>query len=88
VGLSRHCKSGIYFSYGKESELGTGFLVQKEIVSGVKKVEFVSYGMKDTVLRGRWCNIIVLNAHAPNKVKSDDSKSVWGVIGAGFRSFS
>jgi hypothetical protein len=26
------------------------------------------------VLRGRWCNIIVLNVHAPSEVKSDDSK--------------
>jgi exonuclease III len=26
------------------------------------------------VLRGRWCNIIVLNAHAPTEEKSDDSK--------------
>jgi len=26
------------------------------------------------VLRGRWCNIIVMNVHAPSEVKSDDSK--------------
>jgi hypothetical protein len=26
------------------------------------------------VLRGRWCNIIVLNEHAPTEEKSDDSK--------------
>jgi hypothetical protein len=26
------------------------------------------------VLRGRWCNIIVLNVHAPSEDKSDDSK--------------
>jgi hypothetical protein len=26
------------------------------------------------VLRGRWCDIIVLNAHAPNEEKSDESK--------------
>ena len=25
-------------------------------------------------VRGRWCNIIVLNVHAPSEVKSDDSK--------------
>ena len=25
-------------------------------------------------LRGRWCNIIVLNMHAPSEDKSDDSK--------------
>jgi exonuclease III len=27
------------------------------------------------VLRGRWCNIIVLNVHAPTEEKSDDSKN-------------
>jgi hypothetical protein len=26
------------------------------------------------VLRGRWCNIIVLNVHVPNEDKSDDLK--------------
>jgi len=26
------------------------------------------------VMRGRWCNIIVLNLHAPSEEKSDDSK--------------
>ena len=26
------------------------------------------------VLRGRWCNIIVLNVHAPSEDESDDSK--------------
>jgi hypothetical protein len=25
-------------------------------------------------LRGRWCNIIILNVHAPGEEKSDDSK--------------
>ena len=26
------------------------------------------------VLRGHWCNIIVLNVHVPSEKKSDDSK--------------
>ena len=30
--------------------------------------------MSYIVLRGRWCNIIVLNVHAPSEDKSDDSK--------------
>ena len=38
----------------------------------VKRVEFVSDRMTYRVLRGRWCSIIVLNAHAPAKNKSDD----------------
>jgi hypothetical protein len=28
-------------------------------------------------LRGRWCSIIVLNAHAPNEEKSDGSKYIF-----------
>ena len=30
--------------------------------------------MSYIVLRGRWCNIIVLNVHAPSEEKSDSSK--------------
>ena len=30
--------------------------------------------MSYVVLRGRWCNIIVLNVHAPSEEKSDESK--------------
>ena len=26
------------------------------------------------VMRGRWCNIIVLNVHTPSEEKSDESK--------------
>ena len=44
------------------------------IVSAVKRVEFVSGRVSYIVLRGRWCNIMVLNVHAPSEDKSDDSK--------------
>ena len=54
--------------------MGTGFFVHHRIVSGVKRVEIVSDRMSYIVLRGRWCNIIVLNAHAPSEEKSVDSK--------------
>ena len=37
-------------------------------------MEFVSDRLSYMVLRGRWCNIIVLNVHAPSEEKSDDSK--------------
>ena len=30
--------------------------------------------MSYIVLRGRWCNIIVLNVHAPSEEKTDSSK--------------
>ena len=44
------------------------------IVSAVKRVEFVSGRISYIVLKGRWCNIIVLNVQTPSKEKSDDSK--------------
>jgi len=45
------------------------------IVSAVKRVEFVS-DKTYIVLRGCWCNIFVLNVHAPSEKKSDDSTDI------------
>jgi hypothetical protein len=70
--------SGKYtFFYGngnEKHELGTGFLLHKEIISAVKWVEFVSNRVSHIMLRGRWCYIIVLNIHAPTEDKTDDVK--------------
>ena len=56
--------------------MGTGFFVHHRTVhiSAVTRVEFVSDRVSYIVLRGRWCNIIVLNVHAPSEEKSDNSK--------------
>ena len=54
--------------------MGIGFVVQQRIVSAATRIEFVNDSMSYVVLRGSWCNIIVLNVHAPSQEKSDDSK--------------
>jgi hypothetical protein len=54
--------------------LGTGFFVHHRIVSAVKRVGFINDRMSYIDLRGCWCNIFVLNVHAPNEERSDHSK--------------
>jgi hypothetical protein len=59
--------------YGKTKEnnqMGKGFFVHHGIVSAVN-----SDRMSYIVLRGPWCNIIILNVHASCEEKSDDSKN-------------
>jgi hypothetical protein len=43
-------------------------------MSAVRRVEFGSDRMSYIILRGFWCNIIVLNVRAPCEDKSDDVK--------------
>jgi hypothetical protein len=65
------------FLYGKGTknyELGTGFFVHNKLISAVKRVEFVGDKMTYIMLRGRSCNIIVLNVHDPTEDKIDDIK--------------
>jgi hypothetical protein len=57
-----------------DHQLGTGLFVHKEIMSAIRRVEFISDKMSYIILRGRWCNIIVLSVHAPCEDKGDDVK--------------
>jgi hypothetical protein len=41
-------------------------------MSAVKMAEFVSDGVSYVILRGCWCDIIVLNVQAPTEGKIDD----------------
>ena len=62
------------FSTGREMKIinGDRFFVHRRIISAVKRVEFVSDRLSYIVLRVRWLNIIVKNAHAPSEEKSDE----------------
>jgi exonuclease III len=44
------------------------------IISAVKRIKLVSDRRSYIIIRGRWCDIIVLNVYVPSEDKIDDMK--------------
>jgi hypothetical protein len=75
-GTERDKDYTFYYGHGNgDHRLGTGFIAHKIIVSTVRRVQFISDRTSYTILRGRWCNIIVLNVHAPCEDNWDNVKN-------------
>jgi exonuclease III len=68
-------------------ELGTGFSLHERIISALKMVEFVSDKMSYIMLRGHWCDIIVLNVHVPTEDKIDMKNSLYKELECVFNKF-
>ena len=61
----------------RKSSIRNKIFVHHSVVSAVKTLEFVSDRMSYIVLRGRWCNIVVLNVFALSKEKVIIQKRVF-----------
>jgi hypothetical protein len=78
-----------FYEHGNgDHQLRTGFFVHKRILSAVRRVEFISDRKSYIILRGLWCNIIVLNVHVPCEDKGDNVKdSLYEELGIVFDQF-
>jgi hypothetical protein len=88
VGQRGHKKSRDYnfflLKMKRESSIGNKIIIHHKILSAVKRTEFVIDRVSYTVLRCRWCNIIILEVRTLSEEKSDDSKDILLGIMAGF----
>ena len=50
---------------------GPGFFLHRRIRSAAKKVEFIIERVSCITLKGRWCEIILLNVFFPSEDKDD-----------------
>jgi hypothetical protein len=62
-----------YGNFNANHHSGRGLLEHKDIISAVKRVEFISNWMSYINLRDRRCDITD-NVHAPSECKRDDMK--------------
>jgi hypothetical protein len=65
---------------GDENHEVNNFLCRR-ITPAVKRVEFISDRMPYIILKGRWCDIMVLNVHAPTEDKIYDIVTCQPIVG-------
>lgn len=60
--------------------LSVCFVLCKMIISAVRRVKLVIVMVSYIIVRGYWCNIVVLNVHAPVEYRTDETKGqlLWG----------
>jgi hypothetical protein len=75
VAPNQQAKYTFFYGEGIDNhELDIHFFVHKRSISAVKRVEFVNNRLSYIIVRGRWCDIIVLNLHTQTEDKIYDLK--------------
>jgi hypothetical protein len=82
-GIEQAGEYTLFYGKGNEDhESCSFFFVHKGIISAVKRVQYISDTKLYVKLRDHWCNIIVLNGHAPTKDKIDMKYSLYEKLGS------